>query len=140
MSHIKKITVPTKAIISNIKLGDHYFVNGCSNVDKYNPPVSGNKYYRGLQERNCLTTEKQAEQIRALTQLLLMRDVYNNGWIPDWKNDHQKKHCIYLCENVVCVGVAYLSNSILAFPTEKLRNLFSENFSDLIEEAGDLIC
>lgn len=118
----------------------YYYVSSCSNPTKYVPvPKNGEIYCRGLCDRNSLTTEKQAEQIRALSQLLVMRDEYNNGWIPDWCDDKQKKYCIYLSENKLSVGVVYYNNRVLAFPTEALRNLFLVTFRNLIAEAGDLI-
>lgn len=77
--------------------------------------------------------------IIALIQLLICREVYRQGWKPDW-NNNENKYCIkyYNTTNIICTIRTYCS-CILSFQSEKIRNQFLENFYDLIEEAKELL-
>lgn len=85
----------------------------------------------------------------ALQKLLCCRDAYwkiageqmglDNLWEPDWKSGEQKKHCIYYGAGIIQKGSWCNYNSILAFPTEEMRNVFFENFKDLIEQCKELL-
>ena len=60
-------------------------------------------------------------------------------WRPDWENYNEHKYCIYITENTVNTGLFYNDNTILAFPTKEMRDIFYENFKDLIEQCKELI-
>jgi hypothetical protein len=86
-------------------------------------------------------------------KLLLCRDAYweiageemglNEPWKPDWDNGLQKKYAIYpnLTDYVLgSKNKIYVGNTrILVFPTEDMRDVFYENFKDLIEECKELL-
>lgn len=77
--------------------------------------------------------------ILALMQLLVCREVYRQGWKPDWTNGEESKYCI-INEIDKIVKITYLFNSkVLSFQSEEIRDKFLENFKDLIEEAKELI-
>lgn len=40
-----------------------------------------------------IPTERIAEKIRALCQLYIIAEYYNEGWEPDWDDEDQAKHC-----------------------------------------------
>lgn len=88
--------------------------------------------------KNSLPTIKLAEAMLALCQLLYLRDIYNDGWEPDWAEDSLK----YI---INCFGnqlVVNLNNTVcrsMAFKTEELRDEFYENFKDLLEIAKPLL-
>ena len=48
---------------------------------------------------NSLPSKEVAENMLALSQLLVMRDVYRNGWKPNW-NDYDAKYCIIPVKNI----------------------------------------
>ena len=89
--------------------------------------------------RNIFATKEQAEASLALAQLSQLREVYRDGWKPDWSNLQQHKYCIRIwCKNVVCETSCGLGN-FLSFQSEEVRDLFLENFCSLIEQAKPLM-
>lgn len=108
-----------------------------SNIGKVD--YGGNKYYKDIvKDRNLLPSEKLAEAILALCQLIQLRDCYNDGWVPDWaRND--EKYTIYVAKNVLVENTNINVNCILAFKTEELRDEFFTNFKDLLEVAKPLL-
>ena len=88
--------------------------------------------------RNVFATEEQAEAAVALAQLTQLREVYRQGWKPDWK-DGSLKYSIDKYEGKI-VGDLYFNRSyFLAFQSEEVRDLFLTNFKDLIEKASPLL-
>lgn len=81
---------------------------------------------------------KLGKSMLALCQLLICREVYRQGWKPDYNNDDDK-YCINTIENKIYVTVYRRTNRILSFQTEEIVNEFLKNFKDLIEEAKELI-
>ena len=88
--------------------------------------------------KNLFATEAQAKASIALAQLSQLREVYRDGWVPDW-NNCLMKYCIvkyqghFLCENY------YKTAHFLAFQSPEIRDEFFKNFKDLIEEASPLL-
>lgn len=88
--------------------------------------------------RNVFATEEQAEAAVALAQLTQLREVYRQGWKPDWK-DGSKKDVIEKYEGKI-VGDEYFNRSyFLAFQSKEVGDLFLTNFKDLIEKASPLL-
>jgi hypothetical protein len=88
--------------------------------------------------RNLFATEEQAEASLALAQLSQLREVYRNGWKPDWTVD-KVKFCIGIVEDKIIETTYYQSSTFLSFQDEETRDLFLENFRDLIEQAKPLM-
>jgi hypothetical protein len=88
--------------------------------------------------KNLFATKEQAEASLALAQLSQLREVYRNGWVPDWK-DNKRKYCIYFESNLINTTYFVAINHFLSFQDEETRDLFLENFRDLIEKAKPLI-
>ena len=88
--------------------------------------------------KNTLPTEKLAEAMLALCQLLYLRDIYNDGWVANWANGISK-YCIEMYDGKLGVEIYSATQKILAFKTEELRNEFFKNFKDLVEIASPLI-
>lgn len=88
-------------------------------------------------ERNTLPVGF-AKPILALMQLLVCREVYRDGWKPNWK-DCTKKLCICYIHDQITTSTDTYINSILSFQSEEIRDKFLENFKDLIEEAKELL-
>lgn len=83
------------------------------------------------------------EKIKALGDLLILRDAYRNGWVPNW-NVWDKKYSIYYfaapCgKRNLSVIENSTSKRVLTFQDKDIANEFLNNFYNLIETAGDLI-
>lgn len=84
-----------------------------------------------------------------LQKLIICRDVYwkiageqmglGKPWEPDWTNEEQYKYCIYYADGNIQKGTWFIDSSILAFPTVEMRDIFYENFKDLIEQCKELL-
>lgn len=75
----------------------------------------------------------------ALMQLLVCREVYRQGWKPDWTSANENKYCIVNVHNKINIYLNVAFNQVLSFQSEEIRDEFLENFRDLIEEAKELI-
>ena len=88
--------------------------------------------------RNIFATREQAEASIALAQLSQLMQVYNDGWVPDWKDEEYKFTIERIqCNIVIEPRTSY--SSFLAFKTVELAALFLENFKDLIIIAKPLL-
>lgn len=79
--------------------------------------------------RNTLPTEELARSIRALCQLLYLREVYRDGWKPSVGN---LEYGLKLTGNDWSLG-AYI-NEMFSFQDLKTLFLFYNNFRDLLEQ------
>ena len=84
--------------------------------------------------RNVFPTKEEAKAMLAMAQLCQLRDRWNGGWKPDWKDD-APKYCIISYKNILCTDFYYYKNTSMAFKTRELRDKFMETFKDLLEEA-----
>jgi hypothetical protein len=116
----------------DLKEIDGFYITFNSNIVdvEENPTIDYNK--------NIFATFEQAKASIALAQLSQLRDVYRNGWIPDWRNSDYK-FCIELYENEIHKDNYFCSNHFLSFQDKETRDLFIENFKDLIEQAKPLM-
>jgi hypothetical protein len=116
-----------------LEIIEGYFVQGrdseCCHVEKH--AISENK--------NIFATEEQAKASIALAQLSQLREVYRNGWVPDWKDDDKYKYCIEFYTNKIYTDKYTNTSQFLSFQDEETRDLFLENFKDLIEQAKTLM-
>ena len=89
--------------------------------------------------RNIFATKQQAEASIALAQLSQLREVYRQGWKPNWENFHDAKWCIIVHENKLTIREYIVSNTFLSFQTRGIASQFLDNFSELIEKAKPLM-
>lgn len=94
--------------------------------------------YTYKKNKNLFPTKEEAEACLALAQLCQLRDRYNDGWKPNWKNGTEK-YSIYFNADKIYSGDIYKTQSVLSFKTKELRDKFLENFRDLIEIAKPLL-
>ncbi|MBR5297454.1 MAG: hypothetical protein IKU29_06275 [Parabacteroides sp.] len=90
-----------------------------------------------------------SDLITAFRNLLICRDAYwkiageemglGKPWKPDREDDTKGKYTIYTGCNEIEFSYSLVVNLILAFPSEKIRNAFYENFKDLIEQYKELL-
>ena len=74
----------------------------------------------------------------ALSQLVELRDHYNDGWEPDWTDD-SSKYVIYVYRTSLSTTMVQYAGHVLSFKTVDLRDKFLSNFRDLIETAKCLL-
>ena len=89
------------------------------------------------------------EKIETLYRFIICRDTYwklygeemglGKPWEPDWKNLEQEKHCIWVDVGSIILRDGYRCQHILAFPTEEIRDIFYENFKELIEQCKEFL-
>lgn len=88
--------------------------------------------------KNVFATKEQAQASLALAQLSQLREVYRNGWVPDWSDD-EFKDCIIFVKDKIETSEARNLMRFLSFQNAETRDLFLENFKDLIEQAKPLM-
>lgn len=89
--------------------------------------------------KNVFPTKREAEACLALAQLCQLRDRYNGGWKPDWKDDGEIKYCIEFFKGKIEKEYHYITKRVLCFKTRELRDKFLENFRGLIKTAKPLL-
>ena len=110
----------------------------CYYIDTYGD-IETSASTQDLMEANMLTSKEYAEAFLALMQLIRFRDIWNEGWIPDWTDVEVTKYIMrYDNGSIVSTWRTSLS-SPLAFKTSELRDEFLETFRDLIETAKPLL-
>ena len=89
-------------------------------------------------------------------QLLICRDAYwkiageemglGEPWEPDWENSEERRYSIVniegdinLPEKTLTKWILKVTNKILVFPTEEMRDAFYENFKSEIEICKELL-
>lgn len=92
--------------------------------------------------RECVCTEyvneKQENALEALRKLIILRDYYNEGWQPDWK-DNFCKYTIECYESELYTDDSYNFDKVMSFKTEELRDKFLEEQKELLEIAKPLL-
>ena len=74
----------------------------------------------------------------ALRKLEILRDIYNDGWKADFK-DNSIKYGITFFKECINEQNLYHTRCFLNFKTTELRGEFLKNFSGLINEAKELL-
>ncbi len=111
-----------------------YYVDNSGSVVDRTQQSTTNKHY----DRNIFATKEQAEASIALAQLSQLMQVYNNGWVPDWKHSSDK-YTIEQYEGEFRIETRCSYSAFLAFEKEETAKLFLENFKDLITIAKPLL-
>lgn len=82
----------------------------------------------------------------AFCKLIVARNAYwkiAGDWKPDWKTDEDGYNTVKFCIKNFGGEIRRIdtseSNTILAFPTEEMRDAFYENFKELINECKELL-
>lgn len=110
-----------------------YFIDGSSRIEKLDTSINCEDV-----NKNVFATEEQAKAAIALAQLSQLMKVYNDGWVPDWK-DGDWKFNIEIFENTPRLSQISRSSAFLVFKNKALTHLFLENFKDLITNAKPLL-
>ena len=94
--------------------------------------------YLVAEYKSTFVTQEQAEASIALAQLSQLREVYRQGWRPDWLENKGKWCLLFYCNRIVIER--WVSNhQFLSFQTEEIAKEFLYNFRDLIKQARPLM-
>lgn len=74
----------------------------------------------------------------ALKCLIMLRDYYNKGWMPNWRNE-SKKYVIYYLENNLYTDCLFQTSRVMAFKSEKIMLKFLKEQKELLELAKQLL-
>ena len=116
----------------DLKILNGYYINDSSGVDIFE------SYTTDEYNKNVFPTKEEAEACIALAQLCQLRDRYNEGWKPDYK-DNSVKYTLYFWEDNITQTHSTGARNLLAFKNATIRDKFLENFRDLIETAKPLL-
>lgn len=98
----------------------------------------------------------QSELLCKFQVLFLCRDAYwklagekmglRESWKPDWENSEERRYSIVniggdinLPETTLTKWILKVTNKTLVFPTEEMRDVFYDNFKELIEQCKELL-
>lgn len=101
-------------------------------------PITTKDYPFNDDDRTSLPTKNIAKAMLALCQLLVAREVYRDGWEPDW-TDGKTKYAIYFSNGEICKCATSCESYILTFQSLEIRAEFYKNFQELIIEAQELL-
>lgn len=108
----------------------------CYYIDSDGEIDTADDYNR--EDPNTIVTKELAEAFLALMQLVKFRDIWNEGWKPNFNND-ESKYVIYIKANKKATSIFTYANCPLAFKSEEIRDKFSETFDELIQTAKPLL-
>lgn len=101
------------------------------------------------EDGNLYTKGHQASLIQDFHKLFICRAAYwkiageqmglDKPWEPDWNNDEIVKYCIIVDRNIISKPNFRNTQFTFAFPTAEMRDVFYENFKDLIEYCKELL-
>lgn len=90
-----------------------------------------------------------ADLIIRFQELIIARNAYwkiageelglDKPWEPDWKDSSQQKYTIFYYQDEASLSKGPNVNRFLSFPTEEIRDIFYENFKNLIENCKELL-
>ncbi|ERI64319.1 hypothetical protein HMPREF1551_00558 [Capnocytophaga sp. oral taxon 863 str. F0517] len=102
--------------------------------------LKSNKYYNTLiRDDKTYTSTEMYIALEALRKLVILRDYYNDGWKPDWKDDSTTKSVILIVNEEIRCDENYSSKRTLAFKSKEIRNRFFEEQKELLEMAKPLL-
>ncbi len=103
-----------------------YYINGNSII------VEATLNYTIDNNKNIFPTKELAEAILMLSQLSQLREVYRDGWKPNW-NDDSTKFSISLINGRWIPFNTVSSSIFFSFQSEEIRDLFFKNFKNELE-------
>jgi hypothetical protein len=91
------------------------------------------------QNRHVFRRLEQAEASIALAQLSQLREVYRQGWKPDWTDEGSDKYCIRYYSLEATIDCLLTIECFFSFQSREIAEQFLENFRDLMEQAKPLM-
>lgn len=87
----------------------------------------------------CFATNEQVLAVDAMRKLSQLMAVYNDGWIPDYKDNNTDKYGLYFESEIIIIGYLVNCRCFLIFKDKATAELFLKNFKDLIVIAKPLL-
>jgi hypothetical protein len=86
---------------------------------------------------NIYLSEEYFRAFEALKKLIILRDYYNQGWIPDWNDFKRKKFCIRKNNyfNSLIVDTYLTVKKVLYFKSEDIVETFMKEQEKLLKQA-----
>lgn len=129
----KKIENKLPMTWEELKIVNGFYITKGSDIEQ----ATGCDTYSG--NRNIFPSQEEVEACLALSQLLQLRDRWNEGWKPDWKNQNQVKCCLRYFGEVLGSENFNSTRKVLTFKNLELAEKFMETFKSLIETAKPLL-
>lgn len=89
------------------------------------------------------------DKLNILGKLLICLEAYwkiageqmglDKPWEPDWDDENEFKYGLYHFRNGIMRDGSCINSTLLAFPTEEMRDAFYENFKELINKTKELL-
>lgn len=89
--------------------------------------------------KNTFATKELVEASIAMAQLSQLREVYRQGWKPNWDDEDKEKHVIEFVSGTMHENHYYVTCQFLSFQSAEIRDEFLKNFASLIETAKPLM-
>lgn len=96
------------------------------------------KKYSDLKRSETVIPDEIKEAQVAMEMLFLLREVYRDGWKPNW-SDASENHVIYFHANELDKTYFLHTSEFLSFQSAEIRDEFLKNFASLIETAKPLM-
>ena len=115
-----------------IRIKSEGVVKDCipESIQEYLDMKGLNSTFKGMSEYS--------DKLIILDKLLDIRDIYRQGWEPNWRNANYEKNNIYFYENRINLDVSYGTMEIFSFQSEEIRDRFYRNFKNELEEVKEL--
>lgn len=120
---------------------DGYYTNFClyddgkwAEIIKDELPKSWEEYIN----QTAWVRNAYAGTLSLLEHLLMLRDVYRNGWKPDWNNEYEDKFILYFYKNKLKTCTLNVSKELFSFQSKEIRDKFYENFKNELEQLKEL--
>ena len=126
----KKIELPMS--FDEMKIIDYYTTHGKVHHITNNPTYGENII------APIYPTKEYAEAFWALSKLIWLRDAWNEGWKPNWRNNN-RKYTIIVIHDEIQVDICYNAQELLVFEKQEVRDKFFNQFKNLIETAKPLL-
>lgn len=96
--------------------------------------------YEDYRENLCghYLSEKYEKAFDALNSLILLRELYNEGWKPNW-NEGSIKYCIVRSGSIILEMNCISSSRVMCFKTKEIRDKFLNEQKELLEIAKPLL-
>ncbi len=142
-----KVEIPEGHEVGCTVTGKSYDIDGVQMISttitfkpsKKELPKTWEEYCKTNRSPNWLFNYDISKRYIALARLEILRDVYNDGWVPDWIDLDEDKYVIGFNRGARTTFDTITASDILAFRTPELRYEFHSNFSELIEQAKPLL-
>lgn len=100
-----------------------------------NSSIDSEEWITTHSSKNLFATREQAEASLALAQLSQLREVYRQGWKPNWEDKNQEKYGIFIdARDMQMIIIPNENISFFSFQDYETALEFRINFEELINK------